>query len=281
MKTLSLDIVKNIESQIYNKGQDLDVAILNYVNGEESFVVDAISMYQNRNGGFGHGLYIDNYNVESTAFTTFYALELIYWFGGEASEKKEMLKRAFTYLYHKAYLEDELYLIAEPGNNNYAHSNEFTYPGVKDVGLTMGIIGITLLLLDESSPYYKLAIAKYNKFLQQMQVWEENENSIIFKAILIAGLNKAGIQHKFALNNKFLNVINVLKVSLYVEVPNELLARALDTLIASINNNGLWNYPLNWHNSYPEGDVAQIKWSFRQTVINYYYLKKYKLVDYH
>ena len=44
-------------------------------------------------------------------------------------------------------------------------------------------------------------------------------------------------------------------------------------------HDGLWDYKLNWHNNYPEGDVAEIKWLLRQSVINYYYLKKYNLVE--
>lgn len=276
---LSLNLANDLETQLYNKAQDIDVAILNYILGDTEFFLDAITLYQNSNGGFGQGLYIDNYNTNSTAFTTYYALKLINLFSEDNKDRELIVKRAFTYLFHKAYQEDGMFLIAEPENNKFAHSNLFNYPSIKNIGLTMGIIGLSLLLNDSKNPYYKLALDLYNKNISLIAEFKEDEDSIIFKAILIKGLNKAGIKNELKIDNSKINVLNCLELADYIEIDSTLKERALNNLINTINSNGLWDYNKNWQNKYPEGDVAQIKWTFRQSVINYYYLKKYNFVE--
>lgn len=280
MKSLSFEIQQNLITQILNKAQDIDVAILSYIQGEKDFFIDALMLYQNNNGGFGHNLYIDNYNPNSTSFTTLYALKLLYKFDVSSKLRDILVNKAFTYLYHKAYLEDDYYTIAEPDNNKYAHSQEFEYPAPKNIALTLGVIGVTLLLLDSNKPYYKLALEKYNKIKDNIKLEDINSDNFIDLAILIAGLNKAKITHDLKIDPKLLNINNILEINDYVDINPDLVKEALDTLLQNINSNGLWDYELNWHNSYPEEDVATIKWTFRMAVINFYYLKKYNLVDY-
>lgn len=279
MKKLSIDLENSLQQQIYNKGQDIDVAIMSYYLDNKDFILPCLTMYQNKDGGFGHSLYIDNYNPNSTAFVTYYALKLIYLFRTNNKDEDLIIKKALTYLYHKALRKDDLFLIAEPSNNNFAHADYFTYPKDIDLSLTMGIIGLTILLVKEDNPYYKLALNLYNKYNLEINNYKENNKNIIYKAILIKGLNECNIDPDLKLDETKLDIFNILEINDFLSCNKELLDRTLDNLINTINNNGLWDYKLNWHNNYPEGDVAEIKWLLRQSVINYYYLKKYNLVE--
>ena len=64
---LTKNELSDIENQMFNKARDIDVALFNYITGTMSneFVGYALTMYQNRDGGFGHGLDNDNLNPNS------------------------------------------------------------------------------------------------------------------------------------------------------------------------------------------------------------------------
>ncbi len=274
MNLLSLKLQDDLINQIYNKAQDLDVAILNYVLGDDTFYLDALSLFQNKDGGFGHNLYIDNYNLNSTAYTSYYALKLLYLYKNDNKQKQLMLNRVLTYLYHKAIYVNDLLIKVTSDNDNYAHSSYFNYVNEGDLSLTCGVIGLTLLSTDNKSPYNKLAVEKYQKIKNTI-----NKINQIDLAILIAGLDKRNIKHNYTLNEDELNINNIVEINEYLAVNKELLERALNNLVLTINNNGLWDVKLNWGNNYPEQATAEIKWCFRRTVMNFYYLKKYKLVE--
>ncbi len=276
---LTTKLKEDLIDQLMNKAQDLDVAILNYTLGEDFFFLDALSLYQNGNGGFGKGLFIDNYNPNSTAFVTFYALCLLYIFKVDNVEYDKMIKKALTYLYHKAKREDNLLVIGEESNNNYAHSSFFHYPQSIDYKLTIGVIGITLLLVDNTNPYYKLAIEEYNKIKDRINIDDFNKDNVIYLAILKAGLDKINISNNIDVSS-LIDIKNVIEVAEFIDVDKDILNRALKALVDTINSNGLWDYRVYWGNTYPEADVAELKWSFRKTALNFYYLNKYKFVEY-
>ena len=70
----------NIERQMFNKARDVDVAVFNAITSEldKEFVLDSLMMYQNTDGGFGGGLFIDNYNPASSIYVTYEALRILY-----------------------------------------------------------------------------------------------------------------------------------------------------------------------------------------------------------
>lgn len=276
---LSLELQNNLVSQIYNKAQDIDVAILSYASGEKEFFLDAMSLYQNTDGGFGHNLYIDNYNPNSSAVTSFYALILLDIFRIDSKEASLMLNKVFTYLYHKADVKDELFLSVPKDNDKYAHNSILDYKEEGSLPLTIGVLGLTFLLLDETKPYFKLALEKYNKIKNKISTFKFDSDNVITLAILISGLKKANITFEYTIDSTLVDVRNIILINEFISYDKDLLARALNTLIASINKNGLWDHNINWGNNYPEVATAAIKWSFRTSVMNFYYLNKYKLVD--
>lgn len=277
MKKLTTEQISTLEMNLFNKGRDIDVALFNVSNGgDKEFVADALSLYVNKDGGFGQGLYIDNYNPNSTAFTTYYALKLIYLYKLDDVLAKAMQKKAFTYLYHKAYQEKNIWRKGEPLNNNFAHHDDFSYPSRESLALTSGIIGLTLLMEDKTSPYYKLAINRYNLLKLALAEYDFQGDEVVELAILIAGLKKASIDVT-ALDKleEKLSLENIIEVNDYVEINQELLEEALDRVVDSILPVGMWENRNKWNNKYPEGDVAEIKWMGAISAQNFYYLKKY------
>ena len=79
MLKLTQDDVKKIESFMINKTRDLELALYNcLIDGDDNLMVSyALSMYQNGDGGFGHGLEPDNTCPSSSTIATEYALSLL------------------------------------------------------------------------------------------------------------------------------------------------------------------------------------------------------------
>ena len=89
MKTLTRDDLKLYEKFLYNRGRDIEIAKYNYffLEGERIDVAFALTIYQNRDGGFGHGLEPDSLNPYSSPLQTAEALKILKHVGYDASTK--------------------------------------------------------------------------------------------------------------------------------------------------------------------------------------------------
>ena len=79
MNFLSVEDIKNYEKFLYNRGRDIEIAKFNYHfnNGDRKDVAFALGIYQNRDGGFGHGLEPDSLNPYSSPLQTAEALKTL------------------------------------------------------------------------------------------------------------------------------------------------------------------------------------------------------------
>ena len=83
MEMISKEDLNVIQRQMYNKARDIDVAVFNGLFEEDSkeLVLDCLMMYMNRDGGFAHGLHIDNYNTNSSVYQTYEAFRILEMIG--------------------------------------------------------------------------------------------------------------------------------------------------------------------------------------------------------
>ena len=111
MKTISLEELKVYEKYIYNRARDIEIAKYNYHfnDGEREDVAMALSIYQNRDGGFGHGLEPDSLNPYSSPLQTAEALKILKHVGYDASNLDDMAE------YNKGYYEGSRSGLIEQG----------------------------------------------------------------------------------------------------------------------------------------------------------------------
>ena len=66
MKLLTKDKQIDLANQLSLKSRDIDVVLFNILDESlpKEFMLDSLMLYQNKDGGFGNALYIDNYNPE-------------------------------------------------------------------------------------------------------------------------------------------------------------------------------------------------------------------------
>ena len=303
MKLLSKDKRIDMANQICLKARDIDVCMFNILDGslEKELLLDCLMFYQAKDGGFQGGIYIDNYNTNSSPFQVYEAFRLLDMAGFDSScEDKlydEIVNKACNYLYNRAEIKDNKWNPNVITNNDFAHAKIFTYNEENreffGYAPTASLIGYTLQFCKPTKAYYKKALRMLDICLKDFYEKDSfNKYEITSYMNLLNSLKKLNIytEHFDKIENKLSeyiiknysndyndNGIHALECGLYLNNSklNELKDKELDYLVDSIKSFGLWDYNTDWgYDDYPEQDSASLKWIGAITVNNYYYLKK-------
>ena len=291
--------------QVSLKSRDIDICIFSALEGSlpKEMLLDCLMLYVNNDGGFGHGLYIDNYNVNSSVYQVYEAFRLLDMLDFDSSCQNELydqiINKACNYLYNRVPPVKGIWNPNTKSNNDYAHSKEFEYneENKKLFGLhpTAALLGYTLLFVKPTKAYYKKALATLPLILKEFYAKEEfTKYELISFNSLLNSLRKCNllledqkkIEEKLTeyvkknISNDFKNkkANRPLEVALYLEDSafDDLKNQELDYLIDSIAPHGMWDYNESWgYDKYAEEDSAKLKWIGAGTVNNYFLLKKY------
>jgi len=300
LKYLNKSDLLDIESGMYNRALDPDVALYNYEFDEEknpAFLETSLYLYQNEDGGFGHALDFDNVNPNSTVFQTYQALKMFKEAGvysiNNDEVSKEILGLTFKYLSKRS-----RYSLKEKINDKFACAERFK--GEDDNEMLFGILGYTILLLDKSDKNYKKAIELASANLSKLYD-EKNYDYLTleqFKIFLQAILMKEEFKDEFnnlqikfnELEKKFLDtsdlkkdffeVLSILEDFELSEEELKIQNEALDYLIDARKHHGMWENEHTWGNEdkYPEAMSAQLKWVGRATRYAMHFINKYNRI---
>lgn len=305
MKLLTKQKQDDMARQVSLKSRDIDICIFSALEGSlpKEMLLDCLMLYVNNDGGFGHGLYIDNYNVNSSVYQVYEAFRLLDMLDFDSSCQNELydqiINKACNYLYNRVPPVKGIWNPNTKSNNDYAHSKEFEYneENKKLFGLhpTAALLGYTLLFVKPTKAYYKKALATLPLILKEFYAKEEfTKYELISFNSLLNSLRKCNlllddqkkIEEKLTeyvkknissdFSNKSAN--RPLEVALYLEDSafDEAKNQELDYLIDSIAPHGMWDYNESWgYDKYAEEDSAKLKWIGAGTVNNYFLLKKY------
>ena len=305
MKLLTKQKQDDMARQVSLKSRDIDICIFSALDGSlpKEMLLDCLMLYVNNDGGFGHGLYIDNYNVNSSVYQVYEAFRLLDMLDFDSSCQNELydeiINKACNYLYNRVPPVKGIWNPNTKSNNDYAHSMEFEYneENKKLFGLhpTAALLGYTLLFVKPTKAYYKKALATIPLILKEFYAKEEfTKYELISFNSLLNSLRKCNllledqkkIEEKLTeyvkknISNDFSNksANRPLEVALYLEDSafDDLKNQELDYLIDSIAPHGMWDYNESWgYDKYAEEDSAKLKWIGAGTVNNYFLLKKY------
>jgi hypothetical protein len=307
MLMLSKNDFKTVQMQMYNKARDIDVALFNVLFDNKfpkAFLANAITGFQNKDGGFAHALEPDNYNKDSNLINCVEAMRIASMAFDTIEDDNvlnDSFKKLFNYLYNRL---DKWEALVE--SNNFAIcASWYKY---NDINLgrfgdapTPSIIGYTLLLTNNKSVYFKKANEKaktlIDKFLNKESFIAEEIKSytILYRGILKHNLYADKLE---AYKDKLYRVAyqmveknkdnyskpGLLPLDVFFEYTgdkkyDDLIDQNLDYIITSIKPHGLWEAPFDWSSEIAEGATAQIKWIGVISVINSYYLKKFNRIE--
>ncbi len=285
--------LNQIELQLYNKARDIDVAYYNSFMDEESkeFILDGLMMYMNQDGGFGNGLFIDDYTTHSSVYQTYEALRMLDQVGYTSQCKnplfQSIISKIGNYLFNRQDLHEGAWNPIHPANRSFAHSANMEYHEkfISQWGFhpTAAILGYCLLMFEPSKAYYKKALKQigfsfsyfyeketlsdydfvsFNSLLGSLKksgLFKEDVKKIEEKLLLQA---KAHIQKASFPFAKYLSNCEVLDETLQKCIDQD-----LDHLIQRQAPHGLWEHLEDWGSStYPEADSASLKWLGAETV---------------
>lgn len=314
MKTISIEELKKYEKFLYNRGRDIEIAKFNYHfnNGSKEDVVLALSIYQNRDGGFGHGLEPDSLNPYSSPLQTSEALKILKHVGYDSSNLDDistyMVNRALHYIYYYC-LKDGKINPNVPTNNDYPHASWWEYDEnffeTWRYNPTAVLVALTLHFTNEDNKYYKKAYELVPTIIESfMSDTKENVDKhyvnnmlemyhvITTKKIFTEYhedlrknidqriedlITKNPEEWKVYGSNQPIELIQ-LDVFLNTEERKELMEKNLDYLLDSRNENGLFEVTWNWGNDYEEFELQKFKWAGLILVNNLIFFKKFNRI---
>ncbi len=305
MSILTNNDFSNIERQMFNKARDVDVAVFNALASDldKEFVLDSLMMYQNTDGGFGGGLYIDNYNPASSIYVTYEALRILYICGFDSSCNDELytklVNKALNYIYNRNDLIKNKFKRNIKSNDNFAHSDFFSSDAIdNDYYPSASIFALTLFLANPTKAYYKKAMNYLKIAINELLAKDSfNEYELISIGLIVEICNKLGLFkdeiHKLnelankavllscSKNNEWPNLKMPVILALGLDFNDELakiVNENLDFIIDSRSSHGLWEPFHKWNTAYPEEESAKLKWIGYISVNYVYILKKYKKI---
>lgn len=125
---MGLDDQKRVRDWMMRNARPLELAIwrFHFENGSRGEVLRALAVYQNEDGGFGHALEADNWNPESTPYTTSVAADILHEirFDGRHHPVVDGMLR---YLEQTPHFTGRRWPACVPGNNNHPHAPWWTW----------------------------------------------------------------------------------------------------------------------------------------------------------
>lgn len=133
MKLLTKENYKQLRRYIYRHARHLDVVRWQYFfeGGSKQTVLDALSFYQNEDGGFGYGLEIDNQNPHSSPVQTGWAYSVLEEIECD-SPTEPMVQDIIRYYENCEYVTELGSCWSIPTNNHYPCQPWYFYPNASE-----------------------------------------------------------------------------------------------------------------------------------------------------
>lgn len=174
MKKVGSEFYQEIREWMYRNARNVELCMWQYLfeGGTQQAVADALSHYQNEDGGFGRALEPDNWNPQSTPIATHHVLRIYRLLGMEIDEHP-----IFTGI--NRYLKsgkDKLeygWRFNVAGNDLYPHAPWWNYSEIENkkeyFGVTAGLCSYILLNFDKQSAEYQNAVELTKQLLNAIQ----------------------------------------------------------------------------------------------------------------
>lgn len=298
MRMLGAQSFEEIRRWMYRNARPLELARWQYhmENGTEKAVLHALSVYQNEDGGFGHALEADNWNPNSSPYSTGTAIQIFRELG-IYNPNHGMVSQAFAFLDSNLYPSPYGWPFTIPTNNRFPHapwwscSEENNHQsGYHAAG---GLAGYILRCGDQESSLYHKALQTADGIVDKLlRSGTTDIHEIGIYASLLTDILSARLTDRFdyeLLHKHISQMVDhsiernpenwprySMRPSHYIRSPESLfykgneviMEQELDFILSSRQPNGVW--PISWQwDGYPnEFAIAERWWQGHLAISN-------------
>ncbi|WP_040213721.1 hypothetical protein [Clostridium polynesiense] len=299
-----------VRNWIYRNARPVDLARWQYhfEEGGKETVINALEAYQNEDGGFGHALEADSWNPDSAPIQTWSACEILHEI--DCDENHPIVKSILKYLIQSKYFTGSFWYSEIPSNDDYPHAPWWTYTdeerAIWGYNPTAALAGFILCYSKKDSREYneglKIAQAAIDAFIKSPEA--ENMHSLPCYIRLAECIEKSGAkllnnfqEFKVKLQDRVESIIEkdrkrwekeyVPMPSRFIESPyseyynrnSELMNYELDHIIASRNEEGIWDIPWKWGMYEKEFSISENWWKGINAVDKMLILKAFNRIE--
>ncbi|MBP3567940.1 MAG: hypothetical protein J6K04_02130 [Lachnospiraceae bacterium] len=286
-------LYKKSREFIYRNARPLALAMWKYhfENGSKEAVLEALSFYQNEDGGFGHAIEADFWNPNSTPIGTWRATVYLASIGG-IEKSHPMVQGILNYLDSGDGFDEKSgqWLFTVPSNNNYPHAIWWENDGKEQAfspNPTAALAGFILAYADKDSSVYQkgceAAVHCYQHMIEKFPITDMNSVPCyisLYQYCIQGGVTELFDMEKF--KDCLLAMVNgaichetdkwgkeyVALPSNFIDGPNSLFYAGNEELVkaecAQIKEqqleDGSFTVPWQWWTEYKEFEVAKVWW---------------------
>ena len=300
-------VYKAAREFIYRNARPLDLARWQYLfeNGSKAEVLNALSFYQNEDGGFGHALEADSWNSHSSPIQTWTATEILREIDF-TDNSHPIISGILNYFESGQSFEGKFWYNTIKSNNDYPHApwwhTESDSTCHNDYNPTACLAGFIIRFAEKNSELYKLGsrIAK-EAFEQLISAERLNDMHTIHCYIrlmeYLEELNITDIIDLMTLKNKLMEQVNSCitqninewetsyickpsqffnsKQSIFYCDNKEIAEYECEFIIKTQLGDGSWNIPWDWTEYPNEWAISKNWWKSNGIILNVLYLHNF------
>lgn len=313
MRKLTLEDYEEIRSWIYRNSRPLELSIWKYhfEKGSAEEVISALSFYQNDDGGFGNGLEADNWNPNSSPYTTLVAINILKSINF-TDKNHSVINGIFKFLDSNVYCLEEGWDFNIPSNNDYAHAPWWTYNEeankVEGIGVTADLAGFILTNSKGNSEIYKKALKFSDAVINKLRnLSNYGDMGISGCCILLDSIKQAKLTERFDcefITKRLKELVHASIVrdterwitysvrpsnyittteSIFYKGNEDIVSQELDYIIETRPKNGVWDITWSWfelNDKYPkEFAISENWWKAERAIEKIQFLKNFNRLD--
>ncbi|MDT8717675.1 hypothetical protein IAI10_13470 [Clostridium sp. 19966] len=276
MKLLNSKSYEEVRVWMHRNARPLELAIWKYTfeKGSKEEVLSELAFYQNSDGGFGNALEADNWNSESSPYTTLFAINILKLINF-MDIKHPIIQGIFKFLESGKYFGECGWFFSIPSNNEYPHAPWRTYDGkaneTESIGVTAELASFIMKFFDKNTELYKRALAVSQRIIENLKTsTNHGDMGIEGYCVLLDTIKQINLENKldyeflleFVKNLVFTSIerdtskwsFYGVRPSNYITSPDnifykdnkDIVQKELDYLIETRAKNDVWGITWSW-----------------------------------
>lgn len=275
-------LYKEVRNWIYRNAREIELTLWKYFfeKGKEEDVLNALAVYQNDDGGFGHALEADNWNPHSSPYTTLHAINLLKSIG-YSNLNHPIYAGIIKYLHSEEHLMEYGWRFNIPTNDNYPHAPWWNYNEeanhTESIGLSAELASFVLENISKDSNLYKKVLNIVDNLIKKILSEEKFGEMGIGGFIILIDTLKRTMPNRYNYSELQTRLNQLVKDSIEYDTSKwQFHTVRPSRYITSLNsiyyedNKEIVHIELNYLlESKPEGDVWGIDWTWFENMDKY------------